>query len=295
MLNFYDFVKTHPVEIRQFSCKDLLFLINECPPNFIKGEDWTEHNVFLYVTSGRHDLYSRERTWNLDTGSTVFVKKGALGIKKVDEDSFCALMFYVPDEYIRTFIRENNAVLPPVDLSIISNDKILPVQTTAIMTAFYESVLPYFSLTTQPPENLIELKFRELLLNIISNQDNKELTAFFYRLALTNADDLKEIMECNCLYNLQLHEYARLCHRSLSSFKRDFHAAYGMAPGRWLLEKRLEAAARLLVCSENPVIDVALESGFKNITHFDRVFKQHYNTSPLRYRKHHVPVHASIA
>ena len=102
-------------------------------------------------------------------------------------------------------------------------------------------------------------------------------------------------MECNCLYNLQLHEYARLCHRSLSSFKRDFHAAYGISPGRWLLEKRLEAAARLLIRSEKPVMDVAIESGFKNITHFDRVFKQHYNSSPLQYRKHHVPVHASIA
>lgn len=295
MLNFYDFVKEHPVEIRQFSCKDLLFLINECPPDFVKGEDWSEHNIFIYVTNGRHDLYSRERTWHLDTGSTVFVKKGALGLERVDEDTFCALMFYVPDEYIRSFIRENNAVLSPVDPSIISNDKILPVQSTAIMTAFYESVLPYFSLTTQPPEKLIELKFRELLLNIISNRDNKELTAFFYRLALTNADDLKEIMESNCLYSLQLHEYARLCHRSLSSFKRDFHAAYGIAPGRWLLEKRLEAAARLLLCSEKPVLDVAMESGFKNITHFDRVFKQHYASSPLQFRKRHVPVQASIA
>ena len=105
MLSFYDFVKKHPVEIRQFSCKDLLFLINECPPGFIKGEEWTEHNIFLYITSGRHDLYTRERTWHLDTGSAVFVKKGAVGIKKVDEESFCALMFYVPDEYIRSFIR----------------------------------------------------------------------------------------------------------------------------------------------------------------------------------------------
>ena len=292
MLNFYDFVREHPVEIRQFSCKDLLFLINECPPDFTKGEDWGEHNIFLYVTTGRHNLFSRERSWQLDTGSAVFVKKGALGIEKVDEKSFCALMFYVPDEYIRSFIRENSAVLPPVDLSIISNDKILPVQTTTIMTAFYESVLPYFSLTIQPPEKLIELKFRELLLNIISNTDNKELTAYFYRLALTNLDDLKETMECNCLYNLQLHEYARLCHRSLSSFKRDFNTAFGMAPGRWLLEKRLEAASRLLMSSEKPVMDVVVESGFKNISHFDRVFKQHYKTSPLQYRKRYVTVHA---
>ena len=125
MLNYYDFVRAHPGEFRQFSCKDLLFLIIDCPIDFTKGEDWSQHNAFLYVITGRHNLYSRERIWNLNTGSTVFVKKGGSGIEKVDEDIFCALMFYVPDEYIRSFMRENIDLLPSVDLSLISNDKII--------------------------------------------------------------------------------------------------------------------------------------------------------------------------
>ena len=108
-------------------------------------------------------------------------------------------------------------------------------------------------------------------------------------------DDLKEIMETNCLYNLQLHEYARLCHRSLSSFKRDFNTAYGMTPGRWLLQKRLDTASHLLVSSEKSIMDVAMESGFKNISHFDRVFKQHHKISPLQYRKQHVSIPVSVA
>lgn len=293
MLNFYDFIKEHPTEIKQFTCKDLLFLINECSPDFKKVEDWAEHNVFLYVTTGKHYLYSRERVWFLDKGSTVFVKKGGLGIEKAEEDFFCALMFYVPDDYIRSFIRENKAIIPPVDLSLVSNDKILPVQTTAVMGAFYESVLPYFSQTIQLPEDLVELKFRELLLHIITNRENRELAAYFCRLAMSDRDDLQEIMESNCLFNMQLNEYARLCHRSLSSFKRDFYAAFGMAPGRWILEKRLDTAARHLVQTDKAVVDVALESGFKNIAHFNRVFKQHFRISPLQYRKQHTTVNAS--
>ena len=285
MLNFYDYIKAHPGEIRQFSCRDLLFLINECPPDFIKEEDWAQHNAFLYVTNGRHNLYSRERSWHLQTGSTVFIKKGGLGIERVDKDAFCALMFYVPDDYIRTFIRENAAMIPPPDLSILSTDNVLPIQTTAVMTAFYQSVLTYFSSGIQPTESLLELKVRELLLNIIITKNNPELIGYFYKLAFTNEDDLRQIMEANCLYNLHLHEYARLCHRSLSSFKRDFFAAYNTVPGRWLLEKRLDAAARLLLRSQKTVLDVALESGFKNMAHFDRVFKQHFGESPLQYRK----------
>ena len=285
MLNFYDHVRAHPEQLKQFSCKDLLFLINECPPEFKKGEEWAEHNVFIYVMTGRHKLHSREHTWYLKTGSTMFVKKGGLGIERVDDDSFCALMFYVPDKYICSFVRENITLFPPVDLSLLSAQKVLPVHTTEVMEAFYQSVLAYFSLTTQPPENLVELKFRELLLHIITNKENRELTAYFYRLAMAGMDDLQEIMETNCLYNLQLQEYARLCHRSLSTFKRDFQARFGNSPGRWLLEKRLGAAAKLLKQSGMQVMDIAQESGFENIAHFDKVFKKQFGQSPLQYRK----------
>jgi AraC-like DNA-binding protein len=176
-------------------------------------------------------------------------------------------------------------MVPQPDLSILSADNVLPIQTTAVMTAFYQSVLTYFSPGIQPTESLLELKVRELLLNIIITKNNPELIAYFYKLAFTYEDDLQQIMEANCLYNLHLHEYARLCHRSLSSFKRDFFAAYNTVPGRWLLEKRLDAAARLLLRSQKAVLDVALESGFKNMAHFDRVFKQHFGVSPLQYRK----------
>jgi AraC-like DNA-binding protein len=46
-----------------------------------------------------------------------------------------------------------------------------------------------------------------------------------------------EIMEVNFRFNLSLDEYARLCHRSLSSFKRHFQTAFHETPGKWLLRK----------------------------------------------------------
>ena len=75
MLNFYEHVKAHPELLRQFSCRNLLFLINQCPPDFKKGDMWAEHNTFVYVISGRHNIYTSERIWFLQTGSTAFVKK----------------------------------------------------------------------------------------------------------------------------------------------------------------------------------------------------------------------------
>lgn len=285
MVNHYEFVKDNPQVFKQFSCKDLLFLIIDCPPEFTQSEDLVEHNCFIYVITGNHMVFSRESSWIISTGQTVFIKKGGMGIKKIDDEIFCALMFYVPDSYLRSFIHEKTNIISEIDRAETSRNLMLSVAHDQILGAFYDSVLSYFSAAKQPPEDLVELKFRELLLNIIANPANKELTSYLCKLFLNRADELQDIMERNYVYDLQLEEYARLCHRSLASFKRDFCKIYKMPPGRWLLEKRLEAAKHLLCSPEKSVHDVAFESGFRNNAHFSRSFKSFYGSSPLQFRK----------
>jgi AraC-like DNA-binding protein len=92
-------------------------------------------------------------------------------------------------------------------------------------------------------------------------------------------------MEANFRFNLSLEEYARLCHRSLSSFKRDFQASFQEAPGKWLLRKRLDYSAALLRTSKMNITEIAFESGFEDVSHFSRVFKDRFQVSPLAYRQ----------
>ena len=285
MTNFYDLVRSHPEQIRQFCCKEILFLRLECPKDFVKAENWNDYNVFIHVLTGGKRMSSREKTWELSEGTTVFVKKGGVTVERTGPEPYCVLMFFVPDDYLRSFIRENASQLTGVNRDHYSTDRLLNVSPSPVMSAFYESILSYFSTNTKPAESLLELKFKELLFNIVTNEKNQQLTSYLCQLVRSSMDDLKTVMESNCLYNLQLHEYARLCHRSLSSFKRDFDQAFGIAPGRWLLERRLAHAAKLLMYSEKSIADVMCESGFRNITHFGRAFKKHYGSSPLHYRK----------
>jgi AraC-like DNA-binding protein len=162
---------------------------------------------------------------------------------------------------------------------------LIDLETNEVLEAFFNSVLSYFETDRQPPEELLELKFKELLLNIISNPANKELTSYLHKVFLSGNDDLRDIMERNYLYNLSLQEFARLGHRSLSKFKRDFDTVFSMPPGKWLMEKRLEYARRLLFNSKKSITDIVIESGFTNITHFDRIFKKHFGATPLQHRK----------
>jgi len=283
--NFYDYVTSHPEQLRQFCCKEILFLRLDCPPDFVKGENWNSYNIFMHVLTGGKRMSSREKSWVLNEGSTVFVKKGGVTVERIGPEPFCVLMFFVPDDYLRSFIRDHASQNSFANLSQMPDDHLLPICSTPVMSAFYESILSYFSTNTRPAENLLELKFKELLLNIITNEKNRQLTYYLCKLAQTSMDDVRSIMENNCLYHMRLHEYARLCHRSLSSYKRDFYNIFGVSPGRWLLKKRLAHASYLLSHSERSITDVMCESGFKNITHFDRAFKKQFGSSPLQFRK----------
>ena len=138
------------------------------------------------------------------------------------------------------------------------------------------------------PKELVEIKFNELLFNIALNPINKNLIGFFNSLKQVEKTNLNEIMTKNFHYDLQLEEFARLCGRSLSTFKRDFKTHFNQTPGKWINNKRLEYAKTLLKNSELNINEICYESGFKNTSHFNNSFKQKYQYPPNKYRSLHL-------
>ncbi len=59
---------------------------------------------------------------------------------------------------------------------------------------------------------------------------------------------------------------------------------FKMSFKQYLTSIRIHEAKRLLLESDRLVIDVALEVGFNNVSHFNRVFKAATQTSPLEFR-----------
>jgi len=285
MINYVEILKSDPVYFKQFSCKELLFLNYDCPVKEKKLAKWSEHNYFYYVLQGQKMLKTTNRSWLLTKGTLSFVKRGACLIEQFFREPFCIVVFVMPDSFISRFILENKDHIPTARVHQKDEDLVLPVETDDVLHKFYESVLPYFTSRMPPSEKLIELKFNELLLHIVNNPGNEELISYMHSVATNKTGRLENVMEANYPYNLTLTQYATLCNRSLSSFKRDFEAAYKTTPGRWLLNKRLERAHVLLSDTEKSMFDVLLESGFENQAHFSSAFKARFGQSPLQYRK----------
>ena len=52
----------------------------------------------------------------------------------------------------------------------------------------------------------------------------------------------------------------------------------------YLNQYRLNMAARQLTATDLPVTTIALESGFNNISYFNRVFKKYFGITPREFR-----------
>jgi len=91
-------------------------------------------------------------------------------------------------------------------------------------------------------------------------------------------------MEANFHHNLPIETFAEMCHRSLSSFKRDFRKLYGTSPGRWLVGRRLSHAMSLLQHTQLSITQISFECGFEDLSHFSRAFKDKFGRNPSAYR-----------
>jgi AraC family transcriptional regulator len=68
-------------------------------------------------------------------------------------------------------------------------------------------------------------------------------------------------------------------------FLRVFHGVTGVTPHQYVMRMRLRRAAVRLATGRAKVIDVALDSGFGDVSNFNRTFRAEFGLSPRAYRR----------
>lgn len=284
MLNLFEAVRTNP-SYNRLEIGDFLFAEYTCGVSAEKLAIWTETDYLMHVVTGAKTWHTIDGVCKANPGETLFVKKGATIVEQHFEEDVCLLLFFIPDALVRGTVREL-AVSSQIKTSVATPIPCaLRVENDVGLVAFFQSMRTYFSGKEKPSEALVRLKLKELIISVLTSGKNRALTAYFHKLGGSDAPSVTEIMESNFRYNLSLEEYARLCHRSLSSFKREFQTLFQESPGKWLLQKRLDYSAVLLRNSKMNVTEIAFESGFEDVSHFSRVFKERFDAPPMVYRQ----------
>ncbi|MGY4992391.1 AraC family transcriptional regulator [Streptomyces sp. 900105245] len=97
------------------------------------------------------------------------------------------------------------------------------------------------------------------------------------------ARGLRELLDARVVEGVALAEAARLLHAHPAHLVRAFSAAYGIAPHRYLMSRRIGRARRLLLDGLPPG-EVAPAAGFYDQAHLTRHFRKLVGVTPGRYR-----------
>jgi AraC family transcriptional regulator len=105
------------------------------------------------------------------------------------------------------------------------------------------------------------------------------------RLTRTQETMLRDYIEAHCTQEISLSDLARLAQLSRFYLARRFKATFGIAPYRYIMERRIDTAKRLLTETELPISSVAKATGFSTPTSFIRAFRNITGVTPLVYRR----------
>ena len=283
MINLYTVLKNFPGFSKRLNCKEMLFTQYECPQIERKERFYLECNLIVYVISGRRMVHKNKKSWDLKEGVCVFIKKGTHISEMEEGDGWCVMAFFMTDNFLKQLINENKTNLPLTNLPEAAVDHVLPLDINELSKSFFYSMLPYFTQTPPPPENLLELKFKELILSLLSEK-NKRFLSYLNNLCHDKQPSMEEIMQNNYTFNLTLVDYAKLTCKSVPTFKREFKKVFNDTPAKWVMKKRLNLATELLQNTTLSIGEITYDCGFENQTHFSRIFKEKIGLSPLQFR-----------
>ena len=282
----YDFYETMKSDIvfNKFEVGNLLFVEYKCPIEQDTVEIWSRYDYIVYILSGEKTWSTKESQWLVKKGEAIYVKKGASVIKQNLKEDFCMLGVFFSDDIIKSSLRGDINTIPIKDVKDSNGFSITKININSELETFFQSLLGYFYDTSKPLNSLLQLKAKELMLSLIYNRDNLNISSYLKHVVLNELPSIPNIMEANFQYNLNLDQLAALCNRSKSSFKRDFKNHYNTSPGKWILDRRLKKAATLLKNHSDTISQIAYDCGFESAAHFSRAFKSKYGTTPSIYR-----------
>ncbi len=275
---------------KKFSIKDNLFVHYNCPQRDKILQLYSDHNQLLFTLSGKKIFHHGDDTFYANPNSTFLLKRSAF-LQELPDDytGFEVLVFYMSDSYLKSIFEEYRPFLPLHNLPELDDTMFIQFEINDHIYSSYQNLLPYFKPNTEIPESILEARFKELIFNILSLPENGQLLAYLNTISDEVKTPIYEVMEANYMYNLKTDDFAKLAQRSLATFKREFEQYYNTTPGKWLTKRRLKKAKLLMETSSKSVGEVAFDCGFVNVSHFSRVFKDHFGVSPVQYRRNHSP------
>jgi AraC-like DNA-binding protein len=98
---------------------------------------------------------------------------------------------------------------------------------------------------------------------------------------------VKNYIAKNYMDEIRLNTLADIAGMSPSAFSRFFKLHTGRNLSDYIIEMRLGYASRMLVDTARSIGEISFQSGFNNLSNFNRIFKKKKGCSPSEFRENY--------
>lgn len=232
--------------------------------------------LFTYILSGSGTVTVNEKDISVEKGSSFIIARNKQTVFKPGRDTFLQMLHvHLSESEIEHYLLHNTA---PLSLAVSDTCCLKQVPDHLLLQSFAAGIVSGIERGFHANRQLTFLKVQECI-NIVIYLC-PELHHWFFRMNHSQKINLHEFMEKYFQDNLPLEQLAQAAGRSLSTFRRDFLKEFGTTPGKWLLNKRLDEAYKLITQKKLKPSSALLELGFESFSHFSRSFKARFGIQP---------------
>ncbi len=253
---------------------------------------WHEEFEFLIVTSGKATFQVGSSYFDVHAGEGIFVNSGELHAGYTLDDSLCS---YEAVVFSTSFLHNG-----PLDL--IYSRYIEPIlENRLVFDRHFILNVPWQGELLQRIEKTTrcvldrtpayELQSKSELfgvLTLLAANDRLEKGKPGVTAADSRMEKLKtalKYIQDNYAQKLSTCDISEQLGMSEGHFCRIFRQYFKRTPVEYLNYYRISQAAKLLKETEHKVLDIAMETGFDNLSYFIGTFRRFMGTTPSKYRK----------
>ncbi len=247
---------------------------------------WHDEFEIIYVRSGFLTVSISGESYIGKTGEAFVVSPGNLHLMGAQTGTVDYYTFLFPLKYIsfRTDDMLDEKLLEPLNsghLMICPRVKDTAKELCEQLIEIYEEKKDesVSKITTQVRTKIILLQFILEMWKkgfVIENDTSGRNTV---------EKEMVSYIQQNFTGKISLREFGEQFHLSEKYISRYFKEHFHITLSQYVTYLRLEHAKQLLQDTDIPVTDVAMQSGYQNVSYFIRSFQKAYAVSPLKYRK----------
>lgn len=248
---------------------------------------WHTEFEFVYVETGTVYFGISDKQFALSEGQGVFINSKILH-RYFSQGNAIVPNFVLMPYFIaaQDSLIYQKYVLPimasPMDYQIFSQDIPWQAQALSLMreiTAAQEKASDVELVNSYLIQKIWHILYQNTDVEHMGKKENYSASSQA-RLQL-----MMQYIHQKFAYNISLSDIADQAKVSKSTALNLFQRYLGISPVTYLINYRLQEAAKLLASTEKKVTVISKDTGFDNVDYFCKAFKKYYKLTPTEYRK----------